>query len=535
MAGSSCHWTLGSTLSLKARLGLGAALLGLGTVLTAGSLYYAMTEVAERLDAALEAEARMARYATLSRQAATFLVVATEIVQTGQSFDIRKERVTPVANQIHGTLALLRLDVERAVDEVRALGIDEQSRYGTQSLSIARMEAMLDNTVTGLAVETEDRARLRAQIDSFASQFDPLLNQAVRAEVQFRSGILSGIERLRRTLTGVAIGIAAATLFLVVGFYFGLIRPQFNRLDRLRGAALKIGQEDFEIMLPDTSRDEIGRLYLETNRMAAALQARRDEVRTEWGRLNEVIARKTADLRSANVKLEAIDENRRRLFADISHELRTPLTVIMMEAQIGQRGGSDPKEAFRVIESRSSRLNRRIDDLLRVARSDTGQLRLDITTVELSHIAGEAVNEIRAELDNAGMQLRLRDIPDTTIRCDANWLRQTIVSLLRNTIHHARDGAMVGLSAEIGDRVAGLVILDNGPGIAPPDQARIFERFEQGRQGNSQGFGVGLALARWVIEAQEGAIELVSPVPRDEALGDATGTKISVRLRRADR
>ncbi|MEM9628883.1 MAG: HAMP domain-containing sensor histidine kinase [Pseudomonadota bacterium] len=521
--------------SLKARLGLGSVLLGAGTLLTAFSLYYAMTLVAERLDAVLASEARIARYAILSRQTATFLVVATETVQTGQPVDVRMERLSPVNDRIRATLELLQADIERAVDKARALGVDEQSRYGTQSLGIARMGARLDSTLRGLADETADRTRLRAHLDGFAASFDPLLNEAVNTEALFRSSILSGIERLRRNLTTMAIGIAALTLLLLTVLYFGLIHPQFRRLDQLRTAASRIGREDFDIALPESSRDEIGQLYAETNRMAAALQKRRDEVKAEWSRLNEVIAQRTEDLRTANAKLEAIDDNRRRLFADISHELRTPLTVISMEAQLGLKGAPDPEGSFRTIASRSSRLNRRIDDLLRVAQSDSGQIALDIETVELSRIAREVVEEVGAELDNAGMQLELGDMPEGAIRCDMNWLRQTIVSLLRNTIRHARAGKRVGLSAEISDGTAGFHVIDNGPGIAESEQDRMFDRFAQGGQGNSQGFGVGLALARWVTEAQEGDIELVSPVPRTTALGNAPGTMVTVRLPRADR
>ena len=81
-----------------------------------------------------------------------------------------------------------------------------------------------------------------------------------------------------------------------------------------------------------------------------------------------------------------------------------------------------------------------------------------------------------------------------------------------------------------GDGVAGLAVLDNGPGISGEEQGRVFERFTQAGEGNAQGFGIGLALARWVTEAQGGAIDLVSPVPCDTALGAEPGTKISVRF-----
>ena len=518
-------------LSLKLRLGLGAAVLGAGTILTAAILYFGLNEVASRLDAALAAEKRMSRYAMLSTQTATFLVVATEAVQRGQPAAIRADRLAPVTAQIRGTFEQLRADVENAVFDARDLGLDEQSRYGTQSLGLARMEALLDSTVRALMADTDDRSRLRGHVDGFATRFDPLLSQAVNTEVLFRNGILSGIDRLRVRLTIAALGIAGASLLLVAGFHFGLIRPQFRRLDQLRAAAHQIGREDFSVKLPVTRMDEIGQLLAETNRMAAALATRRDEIQAEWDRLNETIAQRTEELRAANATLAEVDANRRRLFADISHELRTPLTVILMEAQIGKRGSPDPSEAFATIESRAARLNRRIDDLLRLARSDDGQLALETRAVSLRSLAREVQEEVQAEVDNAGMELHVAPLPDLAIRCDPNWVRQILVGLVRNAIRHARDGGRVRLGPEHeGDR-AGLNVCDNGPGIDPYSQARIFDRFVQGATaGASQGFGVGLALAKWVIEAQDGQITLQSPLPREEALGDRPGTKIGVRL-----
>ena len=524
--------TRATGLSLKARLGIGAALLGAGTLLTALILYLGMTLVAERLDTALASETRMARYATLSTQAATFLVVATEAIQTGQDADSRAGRIAPVAGTLRDTFARLRGDVEDAVAEAETLGIDAQSRYGTQSLGLARMEALLASAVTGLTEAGDDRDRLRAHIDTFATAFDPLLNQAVNTEVLFRNDILRGIEDLRRTLSLAAIVIAALTVMAVLIFQFGLIRPQFRRLDRLRDAAARIRDEDFAVALPATRGDEIGRLYSETNRMAAALQDRQTRVEAEWTRLNEVIEERTEALSAANARLEEIDDNRRRFFADISHELRTPLTVILMEAQIGRQGGADtdarPSPPSR---ARAARLNRRIDDLLRVARSDSGQLALDMADVDLAEITAEVVEEIRAEIDNAGMTLRLGKAPALSVRADRNWLRQSVVGLIRNAIRHARDGGVIALDPVVDQDGAGFAITDNGPGIAAADQERVFDRFAQSGSGNAQGFGMGLALARWVTEAQGGQIALTSPLPRDMALGDAKpGTRLTVTL-----
>ena len=172
-------------------------------------------------------------------------------------------------------------------------------------------------------------------------------------------------------------------------------------------------------------------------------------------------------------------------------------------------------------EARAARLNRRIDDLLRIARSETGQLALDTEGVDLAELLSEVQGETAAELSNAGMELTL-DVPDgLSVSADRNWLRQVIVGLVRNAIRHARAGGALQLAAREREGEAEIIVTDNGPGIPPEDQSRLFDRFTQGGGENAQGFGLGLALARWVIEAQGGTIAILSPLPRTEALGEA--------------
>ncbi len=120
-------------ISLKLRLAIGAALLGFATILIALMLYLGLGEVGRRLDTALASETRMSRYAGLSTQAATFLVVATEAVQRGLPLTTRTERITPVADQISRTFVQLHDDVAQAVAAAETLGLDEQSRYRTPS------------------------------------------------------------------------------------------------------------------------------------------------------------------------------------------------------------------------------------------------------------------------------------------------------------------------------------------------------------------------------------------------------------------
>lgn len=520
--------------SLRWRLAAGATALTLGTLLTALVLFLGMTRVAERLDRALAAEARMARYSVLSTQVSSLLVIATEAVQTGLPAAERQERLAPVIGNMRETFTLLEADNVRAVARVEALGLEQQTRHASQSLGLARMRALLDAALRGLSDETATPEVLRAHLNSFASTFDPLLNQAVNTEAGFRRETLAGIERLRGLLTLAALVMAGLSIVLAVAFYSGLIHPQFRRLDRLRDAARRIGQEDFAIALPVGRQDEIGLLYAEINRMAAALGARQEDVRREWARLNETIEQRTAELRAANAALERIDANRRRFFADVSHELRTPLTVILMEAQIGQRASPEAAEAFATIETRAARLNRRIDDLLRVARSESGELGLDCASIRATEVLADVHEEVRAECDSAGLLLSGEATEALDVMADANWLRQVLAGLVRNAIRHGRDGGRVSLALWQDGTEAVFEVRDNGPGIDAARQAAVVQRFARGGASQAEGFGIGLALAAWVAEAQGGALSLISPVPPKDALGAAPGLAVRVSVPLAD-
>ncbi|SEL71440.1 hypothetical protein SAMN05444413_11454 [Roseivivax marinus] len=518
---------------LKVRLGIGAALLGLATLATAALLVVGMARIGDRLDAALAAERRVERYSALSTQVSTFLIVATESIQTQLSPAQRADRLELLTEDILRTFDRLQSDLATAVEEARRLGLDAQSQRATQSIGIARMQALFVAARDGFLSETQDRERLQGFIDIFATGIDPLLNEAVVTEMRFREAILRGIADLRQRLVLAAGVIAALTVALFGLFYLGLVRPQFRRLDLLRDAARRIGQADFAVSLPVDRRDEIGHLFAETNRMADALATREASVADDWARLNDVVAERTEALRAANDRLSRIDGDRRRFFADISHELRTPLTVIRMEAELGRAGAPEPERSFAVIEARAERLNRRIDDLLRVARSETGQLSLDSTEFDLAEVARAATEDLRAEVESAGMVLTVEAEGSAPVTGDRNWTRQVISSLVRNAVRHARGGGQVAV--RVTDTGGGdghtVHVVDNGPGIPPEAADTLFDRFVQGRSDTrAEGFGIGLALARWVVEAQGGAIRLVSPVPPTEALGEAPGTNVAVFL-----
>nr|WP_172332378.1 HAMP domain-containing sensor histidine kinase [Mangrovicoccus sp. HB161399] len=507
-------------------------MLGAAAVLSAALLVGGLAEVSARMQALEAAERRIDRYSVLSTEAARYLVVATEAVQSGLGPEDRAVRLSGLAAEIAATFVRLRSDLEASVAEAAELGLDEQSRRATVGLAIARMEAQFSVTHAAMTAPGGAPESLRGYLDSFAMRADPNLNAAITEEIRGREAIRAGIGKLRRRLAAAAGALGLAAVAAAVAAYAGLIRPQFRRLDRLSAAARRIGAQDFAVALPE-GPDEIGRVFAETNRMAEALGRREREVEADWARLNDIIAERTDALRAANDRLAAQDRDRRRFFADISHELRTPLTVISMEAQLGA-AARDPEaaEAFATIRTRAERLNRRIDDLLRIARSESGQLELSPEPLDAAGILREALAETEGELRAAGMRLEQGAFPAAPVSADANWLRQVVTGAIRNAIRHAGQGGVLRVELEAGQRI-GIRIADDGPGIDPAARERLFDRFARGTE--SPGFGIGLALSRWVMEEQGGTISIESPVDPARRLGTNPGCALCLSLpRRGD-
>lgn len=522
--------------SIKFRFGFGAALVGLIAVLSAGLVVVGMNRVGDRVDDSIRAEQRIDRYSVLFSHFSSFVAVATEAIRRDLSTELRAERLASSSRVVTETFALMHADLRPTPYERERLTPAEETRRSAQSLAIAQMEVYFNDVRNDLSSGDRDREELQGLLNVFVFKFEPLINATVSREVEARDRLLESIGDLRRSLVPLSLAMAMMAILLVAGIFFGLVRPQLRRLETLGDAAERIGRQDFSVSLPESEGDEIGRLFAATNRMASALGARQDEVEREWHRLNETIEERTHDLRQANAALARTDEQRRRFFADVSHELRMPLTMILMEAQLARKGSSEIGSALDTIESRALRLNRRIDDLLRVARSESGLLELKDEPYELEGVLAEVIGDMTSEAETAGMTLTASPVPAMTCLGDANWIRQVMTGLIQNAIRHARSGGAIAIRAERKNSGAAIRIVDNGPGIDEAEQAVVFERFGKGSgEARSEGFGIGIALARWVLEEQGGSIALESPVPEGDRIGDAPGTSVLVCIPEAPR
>jgi signal transduction histidine kinase len=218
---------------------------------------------------------------------------------------------------------------------------------------------------------------------------------------------------------------------------------------------------------------------------------------------------------------ERVERLRADLLATVSHELRTPLTLI--RTSIGLLLDSDPDPAMRDrllrnIRQSAERMHALVTDLLDLARLSNGPAELQVRRLDVGELVGEAAQLVRPLLDAKGQALEVAvPAPAPAVLGDHRRLERVLINLLSNAHKFSPAGAHVRVSAAAdGDGVT-IAVADDGPGIAPESQARLWEQFFTDRTSSSShniGAGLGLPIARGIVEAHGGRIRVESAVGR---------------------
>jgi len=216
---------------------------------------------------------------------------------------------------------------------------------------------------------------------------------------------------------------------------------------------------------------------------------------------------------------------RRKMTADIAHDLRTPLSVILGYAEALRDGKLDPNpEMFTVMHTEAQHLSRLIDDLKTLALADAGELPLNYQLLSPGDLLKRAADAYRIKADEGGITLRTEIAPDLPpIRVDGERMAQVLGNLMSNAFRYTPRGGEITLLADLtdrsdnvktlSDRGVRLRVADNGPGIAAEDLPFIFERSFRGDKARRQQegeTGLGLAIAKSLVEAQDGTISAES-------------------------
>jgi len=237
-------------------------------------------------------------------------------------------------------------------------------------------------------------------------------------------------------------------------------------------------------------QDEIGQLARQFNLMAGQLEA-------------------------SFTALAAERDSLRRFVADASHELRTPITALKNFNTLlqGAAAGDPQVQAEFLAESQRQleRLEWITHNLLDLSRLDAGLAALDLADHDAREMVREAAAAFKVQAQEKNVTLAVRESPSPLpVRCDRERIESALFNLLDNALKFTPAGGEVEIGAQQADEGVRLWVQDSGPGIAPADQERIFERFYRGQQGSAEGLGLGLAIVRSIVQAHGGRVTVES-------------------------
>jgi signal transduction histidine kinase len=329
------------------------------------------------------------------------------------------------------------------------------------------------------------------------------------------------LEALRRSEL---VAMVAALIAVVVGAVTVLlVQRQVRRpLKRILEGTAALGRGDFTHRLPVTNGDELSQVAASFNSMAERVERGHGKLLTSRSRLEELVNARTDELRRANEVLTRADQVRRRFFADISHELRTPLTVIRGESEIALRGGEKSSEEYKValdrVQAQASYLSQLVDDLLFIARAEAGAARLQRQTISLASLLRGVCRDGVVLGREADIEVQLREhVAESSLQGDPGKLRQLFLILIDNAVRYSRPGGLVTIDLSPAARGLSVRIADEGTGLPDDEVDTVFERLRQGSNvpiRNDGGSGLGLPLAKAIVEAHGGEIHVDSGLDR---------------------
>jgi signal transduction histidine kinase/ActR/RegA family two-component response regulator len=338
-----------------------------------------------------------------------------------------------------------------------------------------------------------------------------------------RYGLFDRLLSYGAILGAVMLGALAVAWLVASRLQEAITRP----LEAVTDVARQVMQRrDFSLRVPGKEKGEIGVLIDAFNDMLAEL-GRRSHALQE---ANATLEHEMQVRERAEQALIVADRRKDEFLATLAHELRNPLAPIRTGLDILRLRSGDAQATQRatdIMERQLRQMVRLVDDLLDVSRINTGKFTIKPGRVELKAVVNDALEVVRPYIDLHGHELQI-DLPDRPVflNGDATRLAQILSNLLNNAAKYTNRGGRVSLKATVEDRTLVLVVADTGIGIAPDMLDSVFEMFVQvdsTLERSTAGLGVGLSLARKLVELHGGSIEAHSA-------GPGHGSQFVVRL-----
>jgi signal transduction histidine kinase len=269
-----------------------------------------------------------------------------------------------------------------------------------------------------------------------------------------------------------AVSAASAAVAVVAGLL--LARSIVRSVERVRDASTRIAGGDLTVRAPETGPTEIADLAASFNEMAAGL--------------------------------ERLFDARRELVAWASHDLRTPLANMQAMLEALEDGLVAPETTIPVLREQVALLSSLVDDLFELARIDAGALTLELREARLEPVIESCLRGVEADARRRGIGLAAT-VPDVSARCAPDKVERVLFNLLTNALRHTPTDGSVAVRVERMDREVRVCVEDTGEGLGDEARTRMFDRFWRGDPArSSRGAGLGLAIARGIVEAHGGRI-----------------------------
>jgi signal transduction histidine kinase len=372
--------------------------------------------------------------------------------------------------------------------ETTRLGFTPASDEAAAFRTIRTRYARLTELIPRITASKTPSLKLHADAERLAVDLE-IAAQDLATSTQSKTRSLIALNRSsyansRDLVIGVAGGALGLALLLGLVLAWSLIDP----IQRIGGRVGEIAAGDFSRHVDVTNRDELGTLAENVNRM------------------NDELQRLYSELESAST-------HKSEFLANMSHELRTPLNAIIGFSQVLQQklfGEVNEKqlEYLEDILSSANHLLALINDVLDLSKVEAGQVELEMAPFSLHESLERGVVMVRERAVKGGVQLSLESDPHQVVEADERRIRQVVFNLLSNAVKFTPAGGTVDVRSARLDGEVRVSVIDTGPGIAPEDQERIFEEFQQTDVGADQreGTGLGLALSKKLVELHGGRI-----------------------------
>jgi heavy metal sensor kinase len=206
----------------------------------------------------------------------------------------------------------------------------------------------------------------------------------------------------------------------------------------------------------------------------------------------------------------------RQFSAALAHELRTPLAILRGEAELALRPAASDEERRQALSRQideCDRLTRLINQILMLARAEAGEIAIAADVVDVAALAASVADQIEPVAAARGIGMSCEERDGIVVKGDAGWLQRLLLILLDNAIKFTAEGGWIAIAFSRADGEVRTAVRDNGAGIRPDALPHVFERFyraDRARSRQTPGSGLGLALAKWIVDRHHGTIGVTS-------------------------